>query len=106
MIIDVFVAVKFALVSLHYSLRFLIFFVAVKFAQVSTLPFRINVYTRLFIQRLFSNIHFLIRAYTFINSRVSNVRFPRSSEFPKVRLQFYFLKIYFVIPFIYMLLVS
>ena len=28
-----------------------------------TLPFRINVYTRLFIQRLFSTIHVLIRAY-------------------------------------------
>ena len=66
-----------------------------------TLPFRINVYTRLFIQRLFSTIHVLIRAYTFINSRVSKVKFPRSSEFKKVRLQLYIQKICFLISFIY-----
>ena len=44
-----------------------------KFDRQTTFPFRINMYTRLLISRLFSNVHDLIRVYTFIRFWLLNL---------------------------------
>ena len=41
--------------------------------EKTTFPFRINMYTRLLISRLFSNVHDLIRVYTFIRVWLLNL---------------------------------